>query len=89
MTKLIILFNIYIIKLYQYFISPLLGNRCRYLPTCSEYYIDSLKVHGLIKGSILGIKRIFSCHPFKILGGGDGLDIVPDKKDLTKEKLNG
>tara|TARA_B100000530_G_C15690927_1_gene382044 strand:- start:307 stop:576 length:270 start_codon:yes stop_codon:yes gene_type:complete len=89
MTKLIILLNIYIIKFYQYFISPLLGGRCRYLPTCSEYYIDSLRVHGLIKGSILGIKRIFSCHPFKILGGGDGLDVVPNKKDLTKEKLNG
>ena len=89
MTKLIILLNIYIIKFYQYFISPLLGSRCRYLPTCSEYYIDSLKVHGLIKGSILGIKRIFSCHPFKILGGGDGLDVVPNKKDLTREKLNG
>ena len=89
MTKFIILLNIYIIKFYQYFISPLLGSRCRYLPTCSEYYIDSLKVHGLIKGSILGIKRIFSCHPFKILGGGDGLDVVPNKKDLTKEKLNG
>ena len=89
MTKLIILLNIYIIKFYQYFISPLLGSRCRYLPTCSEYYIDSLRVHGLIKGTILGIKRIFSCHPFKILGGGDGLDVVPNKKDLTKEKLNG
>ena len=89
MTKLIILLNIHIIKFYQYFISPLLGSRCRYLPTCSEYYIDSLRVHGLIKGSILGIKRIFSCHPFKILGGGDGLDVVPNKKDLTKEKLNG
>ena len=89
MTKLIILLNIYIIKFYQYFISPLLGSRCRYLPTCSEYYIDSLRVHGFIKGSILGIKRIFSCHPFKILGGGDGLDVVPNKKDLTKEKLNG
>ena len=89
MIKLIIFLNIYIIKFYQYFISPLLGNRCRYLPTCSEYYIESLKIHGLIKGSIMGIKRIFSCHPFKILGGGDGLDIVPDKKDLTKEKLNG
>ena len=89
MTKLIILLNIYIIKFYQYFISPLLGSRCRYLPTCAEYYIDSLRVHGLIKGSILGIKRIFSCHPFKILGGGDGLDVVPNKKDLTKEKLNG
>ena len=89
MTKLIILLNIYIIKFYQYFISPLLGSRCRYLPTCSEYYIDSLRAHGLIKGSILGIKRIFSCHPFKILGGGDGLDVVPNKKDLTREKLNG
>ena len=89
MNKFIILLNIYIIKFYQYFISPLLGSRCRYLPTCSEYYIDSLRVHGLIKGSILGIKRIFSCHPFKILGGGDGLDLVPNKKDLTKEKLNG
>ena len=89
MTKLIILLNIHIIKFYQYFISPLLGSRCRYLPTCSEYYINSLRVHGLIKGSILGIKRIFSCHPFKILGGGDGLDVVPNKKDLTKEKLNG
>ena len=89
MTKLIIFLNIYIIKFYQYFISPLLGNRCRYLPTCSEYYIESLKIHGLIKGSIMGIKRIFSCHPFKILGGGQGLDVVPNKKDLTKEKLNG
>ena len=89
MNKFIIILNIYIIKFYQYFISPLLGGRCRYLPTCSEYYIDSLRVHGLIKGSILGIKRIFSCHPFKILGGGDGLDVVPNKKDLTKEKLNG
>ena len=89
MNKFIILLNIYIIKFYQYFISPLLGSRCRYLPTCSEYYIDSLRVHGLIKGSILGVKRIFSCHPFKILGGGDGLDVVPNKKDLTKEKLNG
>ena len=89
MTKFIILLNIYIIKFYQYFISPLLGSRCRYLPTCSEYYIDSLRVHGLIKGSILGIKRIFSCHPFKILGGGDGLDVVPNKKDVTREKFNG
>jgi|TARA_B110000263_G_C15154802_1_gene439629 putative component of membrane protein insertase Oxa1/YidC/SpoIIIJ protein YidD len=37
----------------------------------------------------MGIKRIFSCHPFKVLGGGSGLDLVPNKKDLTKEKLNG
>ena len=89
MTKIIVFLNICIIRFYQYFISPLLGSRCRYLPTCSEYYIDSLKTHGLIKGSIIGIKRILSCHPFKILGGGQGLDVVPNKKNLTKEKLNG
>ena len=86
MTKLIIFLNIYIIKFYQYFISSLLGNRCRYLPTCSEYYIESLKTHGLIKGSFMGIKRIFSCHPFKFLGCGSGIDLVPNKKRLTKEK---
>ena len=89
MTKLIISLNIYIIKFYQYFISPILGNRCRYLPSCSEYYIESLRSHGLIKGSILGIKRMLTCHPLKILGGGEGLDLVPNKKDLNKEKLNG
>ena len=89
MNKLLISLNVSIIKFYQYFLSPILGSRCRYLPTCSEYYIDSLKTYGLIKGSVMGIKRIFSCHPFKILGGGSGLDLVPNKKDLTKEKSNG
>ena len=89
MNKLIIFLNISIIKFYKYFISPLLGSRCRYLPTCSEYYIECLQTHGLIKGSILGFKRIFSCHPFKFLGGKSGLDLVPSKKVLTKEKLNG
>ena len=45
MTKILIL----IIKFYKYFISPLLGNRCRFLPTCSEYFIEALNTHGLIK----------------------------------------
>jgi len=48
--------------------------------------MESLKSFGLIKGSALGLKRIFSCHPFKILGGGSGLDLVPNKKNSTKEK---
>tara|TARA_B100000945_G_C19962816_1_gene403859 strand:- start:233 stop:502 length:270 start_codon:yes stop_codon:yes gene_type:complete len=89
MNKLIIFLNISIIKFYKYFISPIFGNRCRYLPTCSEYYIECLKTHGFIKGSTLGFKRIFRCHPLKFLGGGSGLDSVPNKKDLNKEKLNG
>ena len=89
MTKLIIALNICVIKFYQYFISSFLGVRCRYLPTCSEYYIECLKTYGILKGSIMGFKRILSCHPLKALGGGSGLDFVPKKKNLTKEKFNG
>ena len=49
---------------YKYLISPLLGNTCRYLPTCSEYCIESLKNFGFLKGSLLSLKRILSCHPW-------------------------
>ncbi len=89
MSKLFIFINIIIIKFYQYFISPFLGSRCRYYPTCSEFYIESLKTYGFIKGSIMGVRRILSCHPFKILGGGSGLNFVPIKKKLSKEKSDG
>ena len=68
-----------IIKIYKLIISPYLGNNCRYLPTCSEYFIDCLKEHGALKGTIKGSKRILSCHPIKFLGGGEGFD--PVKKD--------
>ena len=88
MNNLFISINIGIIKLYQYLFSPILGNKCRYLPSCSEYYIESLKINGLTKGTFLGIKRILTCHPFKFLGGGSGLSLVPKKK-VVKEKLNG
>ena len=75
-TKIIIK----IIKFYQYLISPLLVNNCRYLPTCSEYFIESLELHGPLKGTYLGFKRIAKCHPVKILGGNSGIDLVPKKK---------
>tara|TARA_B100001769_G_scaffold125711_1_gene98263 strand:+ start:674 stop:913 length:240 start_codon:yes stop_codon:yes gene_type:complete len=68
-----------IIKFYKFLISPVLGNNCRYLPTCSEYYIDCLNEYGVLKGSYKGIKRILSCHPIKFLGGGHGLDPVKKK----------
>ena len=71
---------ILMIRLYQLFISPLLGQNCRYLPTCSEYSVKSLKEHGLFRGSILSIKRISKCHP----GGSHGFDPVPKKNDLNK-----
>ena len=86
MSKLLISFNILLIKSYQFIISPVFANKCRYFPTCSQYYIDALKTHGFVKGTYLGFKRILSCHPIKILGGGSGLDFVPNKKSLTKEK---
>ena len=87
MSKIIIFFIINLIKFYRFFISPLLGNRCRYLPTCSEYFIESLKNHGIIKGFYLGLKRILSCHPVKVLGGGSGLDLVPKKKTSLEKKI--
>ena len=68
-----------IIKVYQIVISPYLGNNCRYLPTCSEYFIDSLKEYGVVKGTLIGIKRIFSCHPIEFLGGGKGFDPIKKK----------
>ena len=70
-----------IIKVYQIVISPYLGNNCRYLPTCSEYFIDSLKEYGVVKGTLIGIKRILSCHPIEFLGGGEGFDPVVKKKE--------
>ncbi|TAE07897.1 MAG: membrane protein insertion efficiency factor YidD [Bacteroidetes bacterium] len=62
-----------LIKIYQYGISPLLGPKCRYTPTCSHYAAGALKKHGLVKGLWLAVKRISSCHPW----GGSGYDPVP------------
>ena len=89
MIKLLIRFQINLIKVYKYIISPLIGNNCRYLTPCSEYYIESLKKFGLLKGSFMGLKRILSCHPVKLLGGGSSLDFVPYKETLKKENSNG
>ena len=70
-----------IIKNYKLIVSQLLGNNCRYLPTCSEDCIDCLKTYGLIKGLYKGIKRILTCHPIKFLGGGEGFDPVQKLKE--------
>ena len=75
---------IIIIKFYKYFISPYFPSNCRYLPTCSEYFIDSLKLNGFFKGLILGTKRILRCHPIKFLGGRSGFDPVPNLKKRKK-----
>jgi putative membrane protein insertion efficiency factor len=73
-----------IIKIYKMIVSPYLTPSCRYLPTCSEYAIDCLKTYGLIKGIAKSAKRILSCHPIKLLGGGEGFD--PVVKELKVKK---
>ncbi len=73
-----------LIKVYKYFVSPLFGHSCRFLPTCSEYSIDALREFGLIKGIFKSIKRILSCHPIKFLGGSEGFD--PVKKEMKIKK---
>ncbi len=65
------------IVFYKKFISPFLPNACRFSPTCSEYMIEAIKIHGIIKGIILGTKRILRCHPW----GNSGYDPVPKNKD--------
>ncbi len=65
---------IYIIKLYQYTISPLLGPHCRFHPTCSNYAIESIKKHNILKAMYIILRRISRCHPW----GKSGDDPVPD-----------
>tara|TARA_B100000427_G_scaffold258921_1_gene222976 strand:+ start:950 stop:1198 length:249 start_codon:yes stop_codon:yes gene_type:complete len=78
--KILEKFIIKVVRIYKYIFSPLIGFNCRYLPTCSEYFIDCIKLNGAFKGSILGIKRILKCHPIKFLGGGSGYDPAPELK---------
>ncbi len=66
-----------LVWLYRMAISPWLGNNCRYDPSCSEYAMDALRIHGAFHGSWLTAKRIGRCHPW----GGSGYDPVPEKKE--------
>jgi uncharacterized protein len=62
-----------LVRFYQYAISPMLGRRCRYFPTCSEYTVDAVQKYGALKGGWLGAKRICRCHPWH----PGGYDPVP------------
>ena len=72
------------ITIYKYVISPLLGPKCRYLPTCSSYALEAIEVHGALKGGWLGVKRIFRCHPW----GDSGYDPVPKKEEIGSKRCN-
>ena len=75
--KLFITVLILPIRIYRYFISPLLPASCRYYPSCSSYAMEALSIHGPAKGSWLTLRRLARCHPF----GGEGYDPVPHKHE--------
>ncbi|MEC4050753.1 membrane protein insertion efficiency factor YidD [Flavobacterium sp. SUN046] len=75
LKKILISPLVFLIRFYQEAISPFTPAACRFEPTCSSYFLEALKIHGLLKGSYLGIKRILSCHPW----GKSGYDPVPKK----------
>ena len=68
-----------IIRIYQLAVSPLLGPRCRFHPSCSCYAHTAIERHGVLRGSWLGAKRLFRCHPFS----EGGYDPVPDKRSIN------
>ena len=69
-------FFINLIKLYQFTISPLLGTKCRLVPSCSNYAIQSIEEKGVVKGIYFSVRRVLKCHPF----GGSGYDPVNKNK---------
>ena len=70
-----------LIRIYQRFISPLLGPRCRFYPSCSSYAVQALTVHGVIKGSGLAAWRLLRCNPWN----PGGLDPVPPRRGHAAE----
>ncbi|GAK06719.1 membrane protein insertion efficiency factor YidD [Geomicrobium sp. JCM 19038] len=69
------------IRLYQKYISPATPPTCRFQPTCSQYMLDAVLIHGVFKGVSLGVIRILKCHPFH----KGGFDPVPPEKKKTSE----
>jgi putative membrane protein insertion efficiency factor len=65
------------VRFYRYFISPMLPPSCRYTPTCSQYALDALRLHGPFRGTWLTLRRLGRCHPW----GGHGHDPVPAPHD--------
>jgi putative membrane protein insertion efficiency factor len=64
----------FLIRGYQYTVSPLLGTRCRFHPSCSNYTLEAVRRHGTLRGSWLGVRRLARCHPWH----PGGFDPVPE-----------
>ena len=76
-------FLIYIIGLYQKYISPYKGTKCPYFPSCSNYGIEAIKEHGAIKGFFMALWRVLRCNPFS----KGGFDPVPENKKMKYSKV--
>lgn len=74
---------VFLIRIYQKLISPLLGPSCRFQPTCSNYAIEAINLHGVIKGTWLSIKRVLKCHPLHE-GGEDPVPLNSSCKHTNK-----
>jgi len=66
---------VFIIKIYQFMISPFIGSHCRFYPSCSAYAQEAIQKHGCMKGGYLSLKRLLKCHPWN----EGGVDLVPEK----------
>lgn len=73
---------LFILRGYKKYISPHLGNNCRFVPTCSEYAMEAISIHGSFKGVLLGAWRILRCNPF----GKSGYDPPPEKGEWKNPK---
>ncbi|WP_346799245.1 membrane protein insertion efficiency factor YidD [Halomonas sp. Bachu 37] len=78
-TRLVSWMMIGVVKVYQYTISPLLGPRCRFWPSCSHYTVEAIQVHGPFNGGWMAFRRIIKCHP----GSQGGMDPVPGGRSET------
>lgn len=74
-----------LVRVYQLLLSPLLGNNCRFYPSCSHYMIEAIEQHGILRGLWLGIRRILRCHPWH----EGGIDPVPPCRCDSKSHPKG
>lgn len=72
-----------LIRGYQLILSPLLGQNCRFQPTCSDYAQEAIKIHGPGKGGLMAVRRILRCNPLTRLDGGWAYDPVPLHADCA------
>ena len=70
------------IRLYQWLVSPLLGPRCRFYPSCSQYAVEAIQKHGAVRGIALALARLMRCHPWH----PGGVDHVPDRVPSSLER---